>query len=87
MVLIEVANIGELPVLSTDCPTGPSELLEEEFLSDVDKEEELSENMIKMIKNSTYRDKNLSLLKSRKHLFSHETISSEWSHLFETWSS
>jgi glycosyltransferase involved in cell wall biosynthesis len=54
MVLIEVASLSEIPAISTNCPTGPSELLDEKYLSDIDDVDKLSKNMIRMIEDSSY---------------------------------
>ena len=84
MVLIEVAVLWGIPILSTDCPTWPSELLDKKYLSTVDKKDELIKNMIQMMTDFSYREENIHLLARKKHLFSYEVIALEWDRLIET---
>jgi glycosyltransferase involved in cell wall biosynthesis len=87
MVLIEVAMLGGIPVVSTDCPTGPNELIPIEYLSSINIPELLAENMSRIITDSIYQTRSISVLQEKRDLFLSWAIKGRWDHLVETLSS
>lgn len=83
--LIEAMHFG-LPSVSTDCPTGPSELITDDhngYLIPINDQEQLEERLSKLINDEKLREKfSVNAVKSVK-LFEAEPVTSEWVHLFE----
>ncbi|MEW4924505.1 glycosyltransferase family 4 protein [Algibacter sp. 2305UL17-15] len=83
--LIEAMHFG-LPCVSTDCPTGPSELITDGhngYLIPINDQEQLEVRLSKLINNEKLREKfSINAVKSVKSLEA-EPVTLEWIHLFE----
>ena len=76
-----------LPIVSTDCDTGPREILENGkygFLVNVMDIEDLASKMILLAKNNELQNKFSSLSMARAEFFSLKKIIPEWINLFES---
>lgn len=85
MVLLEALACG-LPIISTNCNTGPKEILENGkygFLVNVMDSEDLAEKMIFLAKNNDYKKKFSKLSLIRSEFFALEKFTNEWINIIE----
>ncbi len=85
MVLLEALACG-LPIISTDCPTGPREILENDkygLLVKVGDIDDLAKNMILLAQNPSLLKKYSTLSLERIQFFNQERIFKEWIEIIE----
>ena len=86
MVLLE-ALACNIPIISTDCKTGPREILDDEkygLLVKIKDSEDLAKNMIKLAKNPTLLKKYSDESSQRVKTFDFDKIKDDWIALIES---
>lgn len=85
LVLVEAAILNKL-VISSNCPVGPTEILEQEksgILFDVGNAEMLAEKLEKILSNKEVRKKYIENMDKRKYDFSKEKVIKEYEKLID----